>query len=174
MSASTVSPSVTYALAASISAGADRMTAAGRCGVPQIVAPGCYDLVDFVGWQAPPARLSGREVHAHNRLLSSALLNADERREVARALCERLAEAKGPSVFLLPLRGCNEWDRPGAPLQDAAGLAAFIDEMRKGCPENTELREIDAHINDSGFADAALHVVDGWLVDGTLSMLSKQ
>ena len=54
-----------------ITAGVDRMTNAGRKGIPQMIAPGCYDLVDFVGWQEPPARLAGYETHAHNRLLSS-------------------------------------------------------------------------------------------------------
>ena len=155
-------------MGSAITAGADRMTAAGRAGVPQIVAPGCYDLVDFVGWQDPPEQLKTREIHAHNRLLSSALLDAGERREVARALCDRLALATGPSVFLLPLRGCNEWDRPGAPLHDADGLAAFADAIRKGCPGTTELIELDCHINDPGFAEAALRVFDQWVAEGAV------
>ena len=29
---------------------------------------------------------------------------------------DRLAQATGPSVFILPAQGGNEWDRPGAPL----------------------------------------------------------
>ena len=157
-----------HIMGSAISAGADRMTNAGRARTPQIVAPGCYDLVDFVGWQAPPARLASQEVHAHNRLLSSVVMTPDQRREMARAMCERLAEANGPVVFLLPLQGCNEWDRPGAPLCDPAGLAAFIDEMRRCCPDNVELREIDAHINDPAFSTAALEVVDAWIAAGTL------
>ncbi|MDJ0627140.1 MAG: Tm-1-like ATP-binding domain-containing protein [Rhodobacter sp.] len=157
-----------HLMGSAITAGESRMTAAGLAGVPQIVAPGCYDLVDFVGWQDPPERLKSREIHAHNRLLSSALLDAGERREVARALCARMALATGPLVFLLPLHGCNEWDRPGAPLQDADGLAAFIDEMRKVCPQNVELRELDCHINDPGFAEAALAVFDSWVAEGVV------
>ncbi len=152
-----------------ITAGESRLTAAGRAGIPQIVAPGCYDLVDFVGWEAPPERLRGREMHAHNRLLTSALLNADERREVARALCGRMARAAGPTVFLMPLQGCNEWDRPGAPLSDPAGLAAFAAEMRRACPGNVELRELDCHINDPAFAEAALAVFDAWLDAGIVA-----
>ena len=42
-----------------ISAGPDRMTNAGRAGIPQIVSIGCYDLIDFVGWQPLP-EASGR------------------------------------------------------------------------------------------------------------------
>ncbi len=155
-----------HLMGSTISAGADRMTNAGRRGVPQMVAPGCYDLVDFVGWQAAPARLADQEVHAHNRLLSSVLLDAAQRREVAQALCAKLAKAEGETVFFLPLQGGNEWDRPGAPLHDAEGLAAFIDEVRKACPPNVTLRELDAHINDTAFTDAVLETFDAWVTSG--------
>lgn len=151
-----------------LSAGADRMTNAGRAGIPQLVAPGCYDLVDFVGWQYVPPKLAGKETHAHNRLLTSAMLDADERREVARAICDKLAAASGPVTLLLPLVGCNEWDRPGAPLHDADGLSAFIDEIRVLCPENVTLVELDSHINDADFADKVLEIFDGWVTDGTV------
>ena len=151
-----------------ITAGPDRMTNAGAKGIPQLVAPGCYDLVDFVGWQAPPERLKDRPTHAHNRLLTSAMLDADERREVARAICDKLSGAKGPVEFLLPVQGCNEWDREGADLHDAEGLAAFCAEMQSACPGNVNLRQLDCHINDSEFSAAALEVFDGWVADGVI------
>ncbi len=149
-----------------ISAGPDRMTNAGARGIPQLVAPGCYDLVDFVGWQAPPERLKDRETHAHNRLLTSAVLDADERREVARVICDKLADAKGPVAFLLPLEGCNEWDREGADLHDAEGLAAFCYEIGAACPANVALHRLEAHINDAEFSDAALAIFDRWVAEG--------
>lgn len=151
-----------------LSAGGDRMTNAGRAGIPQMVAPGCYDLVDFVGWQQVPAPLAGKETHAHNRLLTSAVLDAAERRQVARAICEKLAGARAPVTLLLPLRGCNEWDREGAPLHDGAGLAVFCDEIRARCPDNVTLIELDAHINDAGFAEKVLEIFDGWVREGIL------
>ncbi len=157
-----------HIMGSAISAGPDRLTAAGRAGVPQIVAPGCYDLVDVVGWHPLPARFEGHETHAHNRLLSSILLGPDERREVARAICGQLSRATGPTTLILPTRGCNEWDRVGAPLHDADGLAAFLEEMRAACPPNAKLLELDAHINDAAFAEAALDVLDGWIADGTV------
>ncbi|WP_435660259.1 Tm-1-like ATP-binding domain-containing protein [Leisingera caerulea] len=152
-----------------LSAGADRMTNAGRAGIPQLVAPGCYDLVDFVGWQGTPAQLEGRETHAHNRLLTSAVLEAAERRQVAQAVCGKLAAARAPVAVLLPAGGCNEWDRPGAPLHDAAGLAAFCDEMRRRCPGNASLHELDCHINDAEFAAKALEIFDSWIASGVVN-----
>lgn len=151
-----------------ISAGPDRLTAAGRAGVPQIVSIGCCDLVDLVGWHEMPAHLKSRPAHAHNRLITSVVMTPEERREMARVMCERLATAAGPSVFLLPSRGGNEWDRDGAPLADPEGLAAFTAAVREFCPPNVTLTELDAHINDPAFAEAALAVVDDWLARGVL------
>lgn len=159
---------VNHLFGSGISAGADRMTNAGAKGIPQIVAPGCYDLVDFIAWQAPPDRLKDRPAHAHNRLLASAVIDAEERRDVAREICRKLSGAKGPTVFLLPVKGCNEWDREGAELHDTAGLAAFCEEMQKACPANVNLQRQECHINDEAFAKAALAVLDGWIADGTV------
>ena len=71
-------------------------------------------------------------------------------------------------TLILPLLGCNEWDRAGGPLHDADGLAAFADELRKNCPENVTLLELDSHINDVQFVDCALAVFDNWLDEGTV------
>ena len=157
-----------HLMGSTISAGADRMTNAGLAGLPQIVAPGCYDLVDFVGWQAPPAAVAGQPAHAHNRLLSSVMMDAGQRRAMARAMCDKLATATGPTVLLLPLQGCNEWDRAGGPLCDRDGLAAFIAEIRAHCPANVRLVELDCHINDPLFADTALDILDQWIAAGAI------
>ena len=152
-----------------ISAGPDRMMAAGQKGIPQIVSIGCHDLVDLVGWHPVPERFRDSPFHAHNRILSSVVLNAEERREVARAIAARLGRAKGPVTVLLPQQGAHEWDRPGGPLQDRAGLKSFLTELRAACPSNARLVDLDCHINDAAFAEAALGVIDGWIDAGVLS-----
>lgn len=151
-----------------ISAGPDRMTAAGRRGIPQIVSIGCHDLVDLVGWHPVPGRFRDSPFHAHNRILSSVVLNTDERREVARTIAARLGRASGPVTLLLPGRGAHEWDRDGGPLRDVAALSAFLAELRAACPSNARLLELDCHINDAAFAQAALAVIDGWVGAGVL------
>ncbi len=151
-----------------ISAGPDRMTAAGARGLPQIVSIGCYDLVDLVGWHPLPDRFSENPFHAHNRLLSSVVLDAGQRRIVARQIMEKLAAAQADTVFLLPLQGGNEWDRAGGPLHDAEGLVAFCDELRAVCAANVQLVELDSHINDPAFSEAALSIIDGWIAAGRL------
>ena len=156
--------------ASGITAGPDRMTNAGKSGIPQIIAPACYDLVDLIGWQDIPAHFKNRESHAHNRLITSVVLNEDERRQVAREFNMRLATAKSNTTYILPTHGCNEWDREGAPLHDKQGLQAFIQETRATRPKNVELIELDCHINDPEFSETALAIVDHWITEGILKL----
>ena len=104
-----------------------------------------------------------RAVHVHNRLIASATSAAPLRRTIARAIGDRLGAAKGPTCLLLPLRGIEQWDRPGEPLHDPEGLSAFVAEMRSAIQPNTTLIELDVHINDTAFCDAALRVFDEWV-----------
>jgi uncharacterized protein (UPF0261 family) len=155
-----------HVFGSSVSAGPERLTAAGLAGVPQIVAPGFIDLVDLPGWQPFPATLTAREHHAHNRLISSISLNAREREGVVKILAEKLASARGPTTFILPTHGIQEWDRPGGPLRDPAAIGALNDACRRLIGKPVELIEIDAHINDDLFVDTALQVFDRWMKQG--------
>lgn len=145
-----------------VSAGPSRLTGAGASATPQIVAPGAIDLLDFACWQDIPAKYADLPFHQHNRLITSAVLPEADRRAAVSALQERLSAARGPVEVLLPLRGVEEWDKPGGPTHDPAGLAAIIEAMRA---QRWSLTEVDAHINDAAFADAALKVFDGWVAD---------
>ena len=151
-----------------INAGTDRLTNAGARGIPQIVSPGCADLIDFAGWQDIPAAYSDRPFHAHNRLIKSSGLSPDERRALVRDIAKRLSDAKGPVHVLMPTQGVEEWDREGEPAHDPEGLAAMVDEMGKAIEAPAELTMLDCHINDQAFADAALAVLDDWISDGTV------
>ena len=152
-----------------ISAGADRLTNAGLNGTPQIVAPGCYDLVDVVGWKPLPDKWSDHMKHEHNRLLTSIVLDDDERKSVARAHSEQLAKATGPVAMLLPEQGLGEWDRAGADLHNQAGLNAFLLELENTLPSNVVAYRIDCHINDAEFANKALEIFDSWRASGWIA-----
>jgi uncharacterized protein (UPF0261 family) len=151
-----------------VTAGASRLTGAGRAGVPQIVAPGATDMVDYAAWAAPPPRFAQRPSHAHNRLIASSMCDQALRREIADEIAKRLRQSAGPSCLLLPLRGIEEWDRPGQPLHDADGLAVMIGVLRSAVQAPVELMELDAHINDAAFSDAALAVFDRWVAAGRI------
>lgn len=152
-----------------VSAGPTRLESAGLASVPQIVAPGGVTLVDLQAWQDPPERFKDREFHIHNRLVACAKLNLDERVAAAETIADKLMRAKGPTVFIMPLGGIDEWDKQSGPFHDAAGLAAFAGAIRKKIKPPVRLVELDAHINDAAFTDAVLQIFDAWIADGTIA-----
>jgi len=154
-----------------VTAGPDRLTGAGRAGVPQLVAPGAVDMIDFPAWGPPPAGFEHRPRHDHNRLLASATLDVPRRRAVAATLVERLAAASGPTRLLLPLGGLHAWDLPDQPLHDAEGLRAFLEEIAARAQlHGLEVEPVDAHINDEAFVARALEAFDDWVRQGRIRL----
>ena len=151
-----------------VSAGADRLTGAGRSGTPQLVAPGAADILDLAGWQDIPDRFKDRAFHQHNRLIKNVAFNAEERRALARAIADRLANAKGPTQFILPKGGVEEWDRPGEVAHDPVGLHAFAAEIEAAMTGRVGLTVLECHINDAAFCDAVLAEFDAWVVAGVV------
>jgi len=149
-----------------VQAGESRLLNAGKAGIPQLIAPGCLDLIDFAGWQNIPEQYADRPFHAHNRLIKSSALNNEERRETAREIGKRLGEATAAVNVIMPLKGIEEWDKEGEPAHDPQGLAAFTDELRKAVKSPVVLTEVEAHINDEAFASTALSIFDDWVAKG--------
>ena len=151
-----------------VSAGADRLEAAGQAGIPQIVAPGGLTLIDMQTWAPLPDKYKERGFHAHNRLIACAIMETEEKLGVARIICEKLSKAKSPTTFIMPLGGIDEWDKEGGPFHDPDGLAAFAQEINSTLKSPANLIELKAHINDQAFADQALAILDQWVADGVV------
>lgn len=151
-----------------VSAGKDRLEAAGKTGIPQLVAPGCVDLCDVQDWKPLPEKFQERPYHAHNRLLGSFALDEAERRQSARLIAQKLNAANSPTTLFLPLQGIEEWDRPGEGLHDKAGLDAFFEEIKKHVKSPVKTIELDCHINDEPFVQAVLAVFDEWVASGII------
>jgi uncharacterized protein (UPF0261 family) len=146
--------------------GKSRLEAAGLAGVPQIVAPGAADMVDFAAWAELSPHCADRPYHTHNRLIASVTTPLAERRHLARMIGLKLALAKAPMTRVLPLHGIEEWDRPGEALHDPAGLTALIEDLRGAVHAPARLIEVESHINDEGFSNSILAVLDDWAAQG--------
>ena len=126
-------------------------------------------MVNFQAWKEVPGRYIGQPFHAHNRLIASVTTGAEDRERVARVIGEKLSLANGPVKFILPLRGVEEWDRPGEALHDPEALDAFIRAARQSIRPPAELIEIDAHINDPAFTDLVIGIFDAWAAAGIVA-----
>ncbi|MGH3094887.1 MAG: Tm-1-like ATP-binding domain-containing protein [Streptosporangiales bacterium] len=140
-----------------------RLTAAGRRGVPQVVAPGGLDYHCFGAADTIPASMRERPTHHHNPNNTNVRATVEEVTEVARAMAERLNAATGPVAVLIPLRGWSEVGSPGGVLHDPGTDAAFVAELRGALSPDVLVQELDTTINDPAFATAAVQVLLSFL-----------
>ncbi|MFF1694853.1 Tm-1-like ATP-binding domain-containing protein [Streptomyces sp. NPDC058257] len=144
-----------------LSAGPERLTAAGRAGIPQVVAPGALDMVNFGPAPTVPPRFADRTLLVHNPTVTLMRTTADEMAALGTALGHKLAAARGPVEFFWPLRGVSAVDVEGGPFQDTAADEAGLSALRTTVRgSGVRLHELDAHINDAQFAVAMADRLD--------------
>ena len=136
-----------------LSAGPDRLTAAGRRGVPQVISVGATDMVNFHGYDTVPERFRGRRLYRHNEHVTLMRTTPEESAAIGRDLGAKAAAALGPARILLPGRGVSAIDRAGQPFDDPAARAALFAGVRAAAGR-VPVDELDLHINDPAFAEA--------------------
>jgi uncharacterized protein (UPF0261 family) len=137
-----------------LAAGPERLDAAGRAGIPQVVSVGALDMVNFGPRATVPERFAGRTLHVHNPSVTLMRTTAAECARLGEIIASKLNAAKGPTTLLLPLRGVSAIDREGQPFHDPAADAALFEALKRGAGAHVTVRELDLHINDPEFADA--------------------
>ncbi|WP_396449116.1 Tm-1-like ATP-binding domain-containing protein [Actinomadura sp.] len=133
-----------------LSAGPERLTAAGRLGVPQVVAPGALDMVNFGPRETVPERFEGRNLYVHNPTVTLMRTTRDEMAELGRRIAGKLRDATGPTVLFLPLGGVSALDAPGMPFHDPEADEACFAAMEGA----VETERLDMNINDPAFGRA--------------------
>ncbi|HEV3166927.1 MAG TPA: Tm-1-like ATP-binding domain-containing protein [Isosphaeraceae bacterium] len=140
-----------------LSAGPDRLEAAGRKGVPQVVSVGALDMVNFGPRETVPDRFAGRLFHIHNPTVTLMRTTRPENSAIGSRMADVLSRAKGPVVVLIPVRGVSALDAPGKPFHDPEADAALFDALERGLATHSHVKveRRDEHINDPAFAEAA-------------------
>jgi uncharacterized protein (UPF0261 family) len=137
-----------------LTAGPDRLTAAGKRGVPQVISVGALDMVNFGPPETVPEKFKDRQFYRHNATVTLMRTTADENGRLGEEIGRKAAAATGPTVILLPRQGVSAIDRAGQPFDSRESRAALFAGIHSTCGPTTVL-ELDRHINDSEFAEAA-------------------
>ena len=95
-----------------LSAGPQRLEAAGRRGLPQVVSLGALDMVNFGPAAAVPARFADRLFCEHNANVTLMRTTSRECAELGRIIATKLNAAQAPSAFLSPAAGCRRSPSP--------------------------------------------------------------
>jgi uncharacterized protein (UPF0261 family) len=138
-----------------LSAGPDRLTAAALAGVPQVISVGALDMVNFGAPDTVPGKFKGRRFYQHNPTVTLMRTTPEENDQLGKEIAHKASAAKGPTAILLPRRGVSAIDKEGGPFWWPEADQALFDSIRLWKAPGVELIEMDCHINDFAFAEAA-------------------
>jgi uncharacterized protein (UPF0261 family) len=136
-------------------AGPTRLEAAGKAGIPQVIAPGGINWGSPVKSKYKPDYYS-RKIYDLDALRAFVKLSRDEMVMVADAMADKLNKARGPVKFLIPLGGWSSVDPRGTELYEPEIDSAFTEELKKRLRTEIEIREIDADFETPEFAQAVV------------------
>ena len=137
-----------------LSAGPDRLTAAGELGIPQVVSLGALDMVNFGPRDSVPAQFRGRRLYEHNATVTLMRTSLDECRELGRVLASKLNAATGPVSVFIPRGGVSMIDVPGGAFHDPAADTALFDALLAGLDARVEVVDLPVDINEPSFGPA--------------------
>jgi uncharacterized protein (UPF0261 family) len=138
-----------------LSAGRDRLTAAGLKGVPQVISLGALDMVNFGPPETVPERFRGRRFYQHNPTVTLMRTTPEENDRLGKEIAEKASAARGPTAVLVPRGGVSAIDAPGKPFWWPEADDALFRSLRLWASPHVELIELDLHVNDTAFAEAA-------------------
>jgi uncharacterized protein (UPF0261 family) len=138
-----------------LTAGPDRLTAAGLRGVPQVISLGALDMVNFGPPQTVPDKFKGRRFYQHNPTVTLMRTTPEENDQLGKEIAHKASAAKGPTAVLVPLEGVSAIDAEGKPFWWPEADKALFDSLRLWMSPHVKLIELDMHINDPQFAEIA-------------------
>jgi uncharacterized protein (UPF0261 family) len=136
--------------------GPDRLMAAVETGIPMVLAPCGLDILSYGGRADMLAQTKDRVQYVQDALRVQVRTTAEELREAADVIAQRLNRARGPWTFLIPLRGWSSLDREGRPIYDPVADAAFVARLKEKLADRSRIREVDLHLYTPEFARVAV------------------
>ncbi|MFI6512609.1 Tm-1-like ATP-binding domain-containing protein [Streptosporangium sp. NPDC050855] len=147
-----------------LTAGPDRLTAAGERGLPQVVAPGALDMVNFGPLETVPERFADRLFYVHNPTVTLMRTTAEEMAELGRRVAGKLRAATGPAALFVPRGGVSALDAPGLPFHDPKADQACFEAMAEGVRGSAvAVEDLDLHVNDPAFGRAMADRLHGMI-----------
>ncbi|HNQ63379.1 MAG TPA: Tm-1-like ATP-binding domain-containing protein [Syntrophorhabdaceae bacterium] len=138
-------------------AGPNRMEAAGKAGIPQIISTCGVNHI------TPPKSKytddhKSRRKYDLDRFRTWLRASPDELKMAAGVFAQKLNNAEAPVKVVIPSKGWSSVDAPGSTTHDPVEDKVFSDELRKGLKPGIEILEIDANMEEPLFAKAIIDI----------------
>jgi len=147
----------------------DRLEAAGRAGIPQVIAPSGFDMISC----GPISRrddgdrlwetrgLAKRKYMIPDRYRVEARTSPSEVADIARAVAQKLNQSESLASVMVPIFGWSSLSVKGADLYDPEADAAFIPALKEALNKNIPVLEVASELNSEQFAVAMVNQLIG-------------
>ena len=136
-----------------LSAGPDRLTAATEMGIPQVVVPGCLDMVNFAHRDTIPEQYKHRDFYSWAPDVTLMRTNKEENAVLGKILAQKVNRSAAPVAVVLPLKGLSQIDAKGGVFYNPDTDRALFESIKKNANASVQVIEAEAHINDVHFAE---------------------
>src|SRR5690554_5859691 len=147
------------------SAGSERLEGAGETALPQVVVPGCMDMVNFGSMDTVPEIYKYRYLYGWAPDVTLMRTNEEENIQLGEKLATKINQSLGPSLVLLPLKGLSELDSQGKEFYRPEINQMLFSTIKQKVREPIKVSEVEAHINDPKFSKM--------LVTSLMTMMEK-
>jgi uncharacterized protein (UPF0261 family) len=106
-----------------------------------------------------PPVFRDRRFYQHNPTATLMRTTIQENEQLGKIIAEKLNRAKGPTIFMMPMKGVSLIDREGQPFYDAEADAALLKSLERNLSDTVRLIEMDTDINDEEFATKAANLL---------------
>lgn len=148
-----------------LSAGPNRLEAAAKMGIPQVVVPGCIDMCNFWARDTVPEKYNERIFYEWNPNVTLMRTTPSENRQMGEIFAEKLNATSGPVAVLIPLKGFSQIDLQGQVFYWPEANLAFIEALKENLRGDIPVTELDYDINAPEFSGAVAETL--------LNMLTK-
>lgn len=138
------------------SAGPNRLEAAGQLGIPQVVVPGCMDMVNFGTMESVPEKYKTRQLYSWVPTVTLMRTNEDENKALGEILAKKLNQASGPTAVLFPENGLSQIDAEGNVFYNPESNLALSKSIQDNLKSEIPFVNLPFHINGQEFAGAAV------------------
>ena len=147
-------------------AGAHRLEAAGRMSIPHVIVPGCMDMVNFGPFETVPNKYKNRQLYKSKPTVTLMRTDIEENVHIGKVVAEKTNKARQNAVILLPLKGLSRFDNEGGKFWWPEADKALFDSIKQNINPEVQVIDLDCHINDEAFSDAAVKMILDLLATG--------
>jgi len=141
------------------SAGPDRLTAASDMGIPQVVVPGCLDMVNFAYMDSVPEKYKDRLLYSWAPDVTLMRTNEEENSVLGKSIAKKLNASQGKVAVLIPTKGISKISAKGGVFYKPEIDEVLFEVLEENLNDDISIDKLDFNVNDPEFSKRAVEIL---------------